>query len=202
MKQLILLIALVCSFFSIKSFSFELRTGDVLLQPLKCWSCTLIEQQEDSEYAHIGMAIIINGEEYVAEAYGKVKVIPLQEFLKKTAKGKKVKVRRADYHFLQFTEVQKSLINKTLEYVGNPYDANFLWDNNINGQEALYCSELVYKVLNYIIPFNQLAPKPMLFDVNPDYWDRYFRGNTPRGHLGISPEDFNSSDDFYTLGEL
>ena len=36
----------------------------------------------------------------------------------------------------------------------------------------------------------------MLFDENPEAWDRYFRGNTPRGELGISPEDFNQSLDF------
>lgn len=202
MKKLILLIVLVFSFYSIKSFSFELHTGDILLQPLKCWSCSLIEAQEESEYAHIGMAIKINDEIFVAEAYGKVKLIPLAEFLKKTAKGKKVKVKRADYHFLEFSTVQTALINKTLSYVGNPYDAQFLWNNFVGSNEALYCSELVYKVLAHVIPFSDLAPKPMLFDVNPDLWDRYFQGNTPRGQLGISPEDFNSSADFYTVGEL
>jgi len=202
MKKFILFIALLCSFLSVKSFAFELRTGDVLLQPLKCWSCSLIEQQEQSEYAHIGMVINFSGQTFVAEAFGKVKIVPLKDFLSKTAKGKKVKVRRADYHFLAFEPVQLALINKTLEYVGNPYDSAFLWNNEINGVEALYCSELVYKVLAHYIPFSLLRPKEMLFDVNPEMWDRYFRGNTPRGQLGISPEDFNQSYDFYTLGEL
>lgn len=202
MKKLILLLVLVWSVLSMKSFALELRSGDILLQPLHCWSCNLIEAQERSDYSHIGIVLDLGGEIFVAEAWGKVKIVPLKKFLAKTQKGAKVKVRRVDFHPYSYAQFSRDLDYEVLKYVGNPYDPQFLWDNFIKDKEAIYCSELVYKVLSPLLSFHDLAPKPMLFDVNPELWDRYFRGETPRGKLGISPEDFNLTSDFYTVGEL
>lgn len=179
--------------------SRELLTGDVLLQPLNCRSCRLIEEQEDSEYSHIGIVIINNGQVMVAEAYGQVRMVTLAEFLKKTHPEKSVKVRRLDHHFLNFYKFEKEIKNSVNKFIGNPYDRSFLWENVINGKEAIYCSELVYKVIYPQVKLWDLSPKTMLFDQNPELWDRYFRGETPRGKLGISPEDFNQSRDFRTL---
>jgi len=202
MKKLILLLTLLCSLFSMKSFALELKTGDILLQPLHCWSCNLIEAQENSEYSHVGIVIKVGKEIMVAEAYGKVKLVSLEKFLSKTERAKRVKVRRLDSHFYNFEVFQETIKNQFLSFEGNAYDSQFLWDNHIDGDESLYCSELVYKVLTPVVRFYNLSPKIMHFDVNPELWDRFFQGNTPRGKLGISPEDFNLSTDFYTVGEL
>lgn len=182
--------------------SKELLTGDILLQPLNCWSCRLIEQQEDSEYSHIGIVIIDNGKVKVAEAYGQVQLVSLADFLKKTHPEKSVKVRRLDHHFFNFENFETKIKDSVNRFLGNPYDRRFLWENSINGKEAIYCSELVYKVIYPQVKFWDLAPKIMLFDQNAQLWDRYFRGETPRGKLGISPEDFNKSRDFRTLWNI
>lgn len=202
MKKFILFAVLLWTFFSMKSFALTLRSGDVLLQPLHCWSCNLIEAQEESAYSHIGVVLDLEGEIFVAEAWGKVKIVPLKKFLSKTQKGAKVKVRRLDFHPFSYSQFTSELMMKLMSYEGNPYDSKFLWDNYIEEKEALYCSELVYKALIPFVPLHDLAPKKMLFDINPELWDRYFRGETPRGKLGISPEDFNHTTDFYTVGEL
>ena len=70
------------------------------------------------------------------------------------------------------------------------------------GDESIYCSELIYKGYAKTVNFQSLAPKKMLFDINPEYWDKYFRGNTPRGELGISPADFDITSDFIDLFEI
>jgi hypothetical protein len=42
--------------------------------------------------------------------------------------------------------------------------------------------------------------KPMTFDINRELWDKFFRGNTPEGLLGISPVDFKNSNLYVELG--
>lgn len=180
----------------------ELKTGDILLQPLSCWSCSLIEAQEMSDYSHMGMVVKIGETPYVAEAYGSVKLTPLKQFVERTKKGSKIKVRRLDHHFFSEEVFNTMVAQNILGFLGNEYDAQFLWRNQIDGRESLYCSELIYKVLAPMVWFHDLAPKTMTFDVLPDLWDRYFRGQTPRGEIGISPEDFNKSLDFYTVYEI
>ena len=195
-KILVLLTVLVSTQLWAKAPLGSFKTGDILLQPLKCWSCSLIEQQEKSDYAHIGMLVKKDGQDFVLEAYMEVRLIPLAKFLEKTHPDKRVKVLRLSHSTENLTQ---SMLDDANEMLGNPYDANFLWDNFVKDKESLYCSELLYKVLRPYIYFIDLAPKKMLFDVNPKAWDRYFRGNTPRGKLGISPEDFNLSSDFQTV---
>jgi uncharacterized protein YycO len=196
MAKLLLLLTYLLSF---NSFGNQLQSGDILLQPLKCWSCSLIEQQENSKYSHIGIVVKVGGITKVAEAYGSVRVVTLNEFLKKTKPNEKVTVKR-------LINPSKKLLNqvnqKILSYIGLPYDRSFLWDNIVNKKEAIYCSELLFKSFNPFYAFSDLAPKVMLFDINPDLWDKYFRGNSPRGELGISPEDFNQSTDFEFITEL
>ena len=206
MLKIILNISILSLLFTLPTMATEeagkLLTGDILLQPLNCWSCRLIEEQEDSDYSHIGIVVNIDGKTMVAEAYGKVSLVTLKDFLGKTHPDKVVKVRRLDYHFFDFENFEKRLISSVKNLIGNPYDRSFLWDNLINGKEAIYCSELVYKVIYPQVKFWDLTPKVMLFDRNADLWDRYFRGETPRGKLGISPEDFNQSKDFITLWNI
>ena len=174
------------------AISRELKAGDIILQPLKCRTCSLIEQQEGSRFSHIGIVIEKNNELLVAEAYGKVRLVSLNEFLSKTHPLKKSVVIE-----LKSQKINKEdLLRSVLQFVGSPYDRAFRWNNYIDGVEAIYCSELVFKTLKPLVKFQDLAPKRMSFDENPELWDRYFRGNTPRGELGISPEDFNKSRDF------
>ncbi len=181
---------LILTSFSLDASAIE--AGDILLQPLKCWSCSLIEQQENSEFSHVGIYL---GQDQVAEAYfDKVKIVSLAEFMKKTDPARFVLVRRL---VVQPDEFERKLRLEVDKLLGLTYDRWFLWNN-----DKIYCSELVYKVLAPIVELRDLSPKEMLFDVNPEHWDRYFRDQTPRGQLGISPEDFNLSSDFISVEKL
>jgi len=183
------LIALII--FSSQIYSSELQTGDLLLQPLHCWSCSLIEAQEKSPYSHIGVALKVRQEIFVIEAFGKVRLVPLEEFLKKTQKDELIKVRRLKKKVFtddEFIRIAKSFLELD-------YDREFRWNNyNEQGLEKIYCSELVYKIYENFI--SGLPIKPMKFDINQEYWERYFQGNVPYNELGVSPEDFNQSDLF------
>src|SRR5690606_32114870 len=74
--------------------SRDLKVGDILLQPLDCWACTLIEEEENTIYSHLGVVISVSPLR-VAEAYRKVEDISLEEFLIKTQPGEKVLILRS-----------------------------------------------------------------------------------------------------------
>lgn len=182
-----------------------LLPGDILLQPLQCWSCSLIEEEENSIFSHVGVVVSIHPTVQVAEALGKVRALPLQAFVDRTEAGQSIRVLRLrsprPLGLLQ--RASERLINTfQAEFEGLDYDHSFLWDNQgSNGSELLYCSELVAKLLDRAWGV-QIPLKRMHFDKNPDLWRRFFKGPPPAGEWGLSPGDFERSELFDTVGDL
>jgi hypothetical protein len=180
----------------------KLQVGDVLLQPLNCWVCNLIEGEENTPFSHIGIVgRNLKGEKVVFEAYGSVKATLLTDFLKRTQKGESVVVMRHEgFDSNRFAVELNKLYYEDFDQLA--YDSAFLI-NNVDeyGNEKIYCSELVYYLLN---PFVQtkLELKRMHFDYFPELWDRYFKGKTPRDEWGISPADISRHFSFKKIGEL
>ena len=207
MKYLTLLILTLLSQ-SLWAYRPELQTGDVLLQPLYCRLCELIESEEQTIYSHMGLVIQREKETFVLESFGSgVKILTFDEFNKKTQKNQKLRHLRfknpqvANY-LSEVTQTLRLLLVFKNKYEGLKYDEKFLWDNvDENGKEKIYCSELVAKILNDIMEWNYPI-KRMHFSRNVSEWDRYFSGNTPRDEWGNSPADFERSSEFVHLGDL
>lgn len=193
----LLTLLILVTFSTPNAFGLNLKTGDIILQPLNCWSCFLIEAQEKSIYSHMGMYLKINNEDYVLEALGEVRIVSLEEFMAKTERGESLLVRRMKD--IKFDE--QDLIEKSNSLLGHEYDADFIWDNyDENGLEKLYCSELIYKVFeNY---YTGLPIKRMKYDIYREHWIRYFNGLPPDGKWGNAPADFEKSNLFYDVGYL
>lgn len=198
-------IALLILILPLKLFALEVKVGDILLQPLNCWSCSLIEAQEGTIYSHMGIVIETEPEVLVAEALGMVKMTPFHEFNARTEKGQRLSVRRlTNDDAVEYVEKNhkefKAYFQKYFE--GLKYDHDFLWNNlDENGLEKMYCSEFVTKFLRGFLGI-EVPTKSMKFDVNRDAWIRYFRGNPPDGKAGNSPATFEHSYLFYEVGEL
>lgn len=185
----------------------KLQTGDILLQPLNCWVCGLIEEEENTIYSHMGITIVENQSIKILEAWGSVQESSLSDFLSKTQQGERIKVIRPKKSNLQnensLNEITDELRrNFEEDFQGKNYDRDFLWTNlDSNGQEKFYCAEFVAKFLNtYLI--NKVLPKKMHFKKNRNYWRRYFQGSIPDNQLGLSPADFERSNLFEVIGEL
>ncbi len=182
----------------------DLKVGDILLQPLDCWSCSLIEAEEGSIYSHIGIVVAVDPV-MVAEARGKVKLVSLEAFDSTTQKNQNISVLR----FQNPNAVAELQRNSNMflqlfrtEFEGLAYDHDFLWDNfDQNGNQKLYCSEMISKLLQAFMGFEPIV-KRMHFNKNVAEWERYFQGQIPRGKWGNSPASFEKSDHFYTVGEL
>lgn len=189
----------------LQALALELKVGDVLLQPLNCWSCRLIEEQENSIYSHMGMVIEVGDEVKIVEALGTVRVLSLKEFNARTEKGQKLSVRRfKDSALVDYLSTnQKSLMALFVaNYQGLKYDHDFLWDNfDEEGREKLYCSEMVGKLL---YDFMQIKSpiKLMKYDKNREHWERYFRAPPPDDKWGNAPADFERSPLYFDVGEL
>ena len=174
--------------------------GDVLLQPLQCWSCSLIEEEEVSIYSHVGIVISTTPTVRVAEALGKVQALPLETFIARTEPGQSIRVLRLRssklYNASGLAEAFESDFN------GMGYDHQFLWNNlDSSNQELLYCSELIAKLLERTWGVH-IPLKRMHFDRNPELWRRFFKGPPPAGEWGLSPADLERSPLFKTIGDL
>lgn len=203
MKHLIL--SLVLSLSSIGAWAFSLRPGDVLLQPLDCWSCTLIESEEETIYSHMGVVVSV-GPVFVAESLGKVRALPLEEFNSRTEKGQRLAVLRLkDPGYVQLLNDRPEAFLDLFQesFLGKKYDHDFLWDNvDETGEELLYCSEFVAKFFRSFFGDIKTPIKRMHFSRNPEVWERYFRGKVPVGKWGNSPGDFERSPLFEKVGEI
>lgn len=181
-----------------------LRPGDVLLQPLKCWACSLIEAEEETIYSHVGVVLSSNPL-IVAEAFSTVRKLSLQEFAAKTEPGQRIMVLRFRNDKLSAAFMQNSarLLNIfEAHFEGRKYDHDFRWNNfDEQGNEKYYCSEMISKLFQAFIGL-ETPIKRMHFQKNRDAWMTYFKGNIPDNQWGNSPGDFQRSELFFPLGEL
>lgn len=188
-----------------KLLALELKVGDILLQPLNCWSCRLIEEQENSIYSHMGIVIETTPQVLVAEALGTVRILSFTEFNARTEKGQALSVRRfKDADIVESLTTKKNFLMDLFQgkFEGLKYDHDFLWENlDEAGEEKLYCSEMVAKLLTDFTAL-PMPIKLMKFDKNREHWIRYFKTTPPDNKWGNAPADFERSNLFYEVGTL
>ena len=204
MNKILSLALLILSYSTLAS-EIQLKVGDVLLQPLKCWACSLIEAEEETIYSHIGVVLAVGPEVIVAESFGKVRKLTLVEFNAKTEPGQKLSVLRFRNDDLS-SDIQNSAdaFMKIFQqdFEGAKYDHDFLWNNlDEEGQEKYYCSELVSKLFQALVGV-ETPRKRMHFQTNREQWMTFFKGHIPDNQWGNSPGDFERSELFYQVGEL
>lgn len=183
------------------SNTLKLEIGDILLQPLQCWSCGLIEQEENTKYAHSGLVVSLQPL-LVAESISEAHAIPYEVFRARNKKGEPLKVMRLKDKKLQ-AKLKRGFYQRfERDYKGIKFDPYYLWNNvDQNGRELMYCSEFISKMLEAHLEIN-MPIKRMQFLKNRDYWFQYFNGRIPDGEWGNSPADFEKSDLFSHVGYI
>lgn len=203
MKKLTILVLALLSFTALGQT--RLQVGDILLQPLDCRLCSLIEDEEQSIYSHMGVVVQVQPEILVAEAWFTVRPTPLAEFAKKTERGQRIQILR--FRNDRITHDIQKLSGRFFayfmkEFAGKKYDSAYLWNNfDEYGREMMYCSELVSKLYQGFLGLD-MPIKRMHYSRNRELWDIHFKGQTPVGKWGNSPADYERSDMFYSAGEL
>ena len=200
--KLVLFFAIFSSIFSIQAIAFTMKSGDLILEPISCYLCNLIEAEEESPYSHIGVLVFNQGNWSVLEAWGNVRMTPLNEFLSRKKKNTPSLVLRANRNLIaRPLQTQDLLIRFENQFAGHSYDSQFLWNNSDDHGEKLYCSEFVVKFMEFFLT-QPIPTKAMHFEKNRDLWMKFFHGNPPDGQPGLSPGDFEHNSQFKHVGYL
>ena len=205
MKSIFFLFFLITNlgFFSSHAHGENLRTGDLILISLNCYSCPKIESETGSPYSHSGLLIQENNKWFVLEALGKVKKTPLATFKKYVRPGTKPHHYRLKEWSLEDPDRNQNLVDRFEEaYEGQPFDPLYLWNNfDDQGSELLYCSEMITKLLNEFLN-TKITTEPMDFTKNWAYWKQVYDGNVPQGKPGKSPSTYADPTHSSFLGDL
>jgi hypothetical protein len=177
---------------------FKLKEGDIVLQKIPCGNlCDAIIEttpcEADRMFNHCGIIHYEGNSPYVIEAIGKkVSMNPLPDFLERDSSSQ-LYIARLKPEYASYIEPG---VKKAIIYLGTPYDDLFL-----PGDDALYCSELVYKVFKKDNTPNLFPLAPMTFKSRSGKtfpaWESYYKEYKkpiPEGQPGINPCAIANSD--------
>jgi len=127
-----------------------LKDGDIICRlGDSLWSLVFKDLSPvEKRFSHLGIVRIKDGYVSVIHAEGLTKInedrvseVPLSDFLKSA--------RSAGIYRLNINEIDGALISDTaLEYIGRPFD----WQFDMQKDDKIYCSELLFLVLSRINP--------------------------------------------------
>ena len=116
------------------------QSGDLVFQESGSPQSELVQILTRSEWTHMGVVFEQPGGLVVLEALSPVRWTPLDEWLARNH-GRFVLKRLRDADARLNTAMLEKMRLLGSSWIGRPYDLKFSWDD-----EALYCSELVFKL--------------------------------------------------------
>lgn len=132
----------------------SLKNGDLIFQTNVKGQGRAIQLATKSKYTHIGIVFWVNDEWMVYEATQPVRMISLKQFIEEGDSQKYVIKRHQKSDSILNTTNLAMMKHYLNEQLGKPYDPFFNWDD-----EAIYCSELVYKCYDKIgVQIGELKP--------------------------------------------
>jgi hypothetical protein len=128
-----------------------LRTGDVVLQTSRSAQSKAIQQATRSPYSHVGVVEVAPDGVFVVEAISPVSRTRWDKWRRRGEGGRYTVLRQRSADAAALERV----VAAAKGYLGRPYDFEFRW-----GDEALYCSELVYRAFEQGVgaPVGRLQP--------------------------------------------
>lgn len=167
---------------------YEPQVGDILFQPLfREKFVRVIEGATHSPYSHCGVALKRNGKWFVIAAWGSVKYKSLYAWIRQGRYGQFAVYRLKP----KYQKDIPRFIIELKKYLGLPYDIKLRMDD-----EALYCSELIYKAfknatgeeLGSLVKLKNLDYKPYL-----DFITKLEGGSPPLERVMIPPKQLSEA---------
>jgi len=161
------------------------QTGDIIFHVSKSLQSLGIQKATKSRYSHMGLIVNKNGKSWVLEAVQPVKYTALQQWIDRGVERHYV-VKRFKTNLT--VQQKQHLIKNAEQYLGQPYDLYFEWDNR-----ALYCSEIVWKAYHDALGI-ELAPLSKLkqFDLSSSevkqLMQQRYGQNIPLNETVIAPQ--------------
>ncbi|UTW64385.1 YiiX family permuted papain-like enzyme [bacterium SCSIO 12741] len=167
---------------------FGLQTGDILFQDFDSGLSEAIKEISHSEFSHVGVVLVIDHKTWVLEAVSPVRLTELDSWIARNDRNFYVAKRLKDADSRWTTEKQDELIKEGRKYLGKPYDIRFEWSN-----DALYCSELVWKVYYEVLgirvgEIQRLKELDMSTQVVQETLFRLYGNEIPYEEMVVSPQ--------------
>jgi len=182
--------AVSCSRFS----GYAPRAGDIVFQDLESAQGQAVKLATGSQYTHCGIVFDVEGKFMVFDAVGPVRMIPLQEWIRKGV-NRHVVAKRLD-------TLRRSLTGETLQqmrlvaerHLGKEYDLVFSWSD-----DQMYCSELVWKVYQEgmgfeLTPLRQLGSFQLDHPVVKAKLQERYGDSVPLAQPVVAPSDLFDSE--------
>ncbi|MBN1500451.1 MAG: peptidoglycan peptidase [Spirochaetes bacterium] len=173
--------------------------GDIVFQTSTSSQSAAIEEASNSKYTHTGIIIMQNNKPVVLEAGNRVRFTDFNSWIS-SGKGKNYRIKRLKNSGKILTsQVQLEMFKVINNYLGKGYDSRFEWSD-----DALYCSELVWKVFS-IGADVQLCPLKKFDDYNldgklmKDLISKRYGGIINKNEKAVAPVDIFNSDLLYDI---
>ena len=166
------------------------QTGDIIFHVSKSLQSLGIQKVTKSRYSHMGLIVNKDGKAWVLEAVQPVKYTALQQWIDRGVERHYV-VKRFKTNLT--VRQKQTLIKNAEQYLGQPYDLYFEWDNR-----ALYCSEIVWKAYHDALGI-ELAPLSKLRQFNlsssevKQLMQQRYGQNIPLNEIVIAPQTIFAS---------
>ena len=169
--------------------NYQPQIGDIVFQPLTRLSDLVrtIEGVTHSPYSHCGVVVKRDGQWYVIEALGEVRLTPLARWVRQGRLSRFAVYRLDEEH----RESIPAFVQELEKYVGLPYDTRFRMDD-----ASIYCSELVYKgfrdatdeELGQLVPLRDLDWEPYAHTI-----EKYEGGPAALERMIITPRHLSEA---------
>ncbi|MCL2721453.1 MAG: hypothetical protein FWD47_08960 [Treponema sp.] len=140
------------------SISVYLKDGDIICRlGDRIWSQYFKDiSPEDKRFSHLGIIRITDSKITVIHAEGRA--IEGKDYVNETSLDEFLEIAKAIgiYRFNYFDDEIKTngiISSAAMEYIGIPFD----WDFNLEIKNKIYCTELIYLILEKIAPQVQLT---------------------------------------------
>jgi hypothetical protein len=120
---------------------YEPRNGDIVFQTSRSSQSAAIQFATKSQYSHMGIVYVRDGEPFVFEAIQPVKLTPLAAWVERGERGHFIAKRLSDAESQLTAEALSKMRAVGERFAGRDYDLYFEWSD-----DRIYCSELVWKV--------------------------------------------------------
>ena len=177
----------------------ELKTGDVIFQDFSSGLSTPIKLITQSDYSHVGVVVMVNGEPKIYEAVQPVRLADVDDWINRNTKGKYVVKRhkKADSLFTKEKITQIEAFYK--KHLNKNYDIKFAWSD-----DDMYCSELVWKMYKEVFDV-EIGKQQLLEDLDASHpavkakLKELFGNDIPWKETVVSPQSLYEYEQLTTV---
>lgn len=153
---LILVVILSSFFFQGDPLKEHVREGDIIFQTSRGELGRAIQIATASQYSHVGIIYVEDGEPYVFEAVEPVSSVPLQEWIERGKNNHYVIKRLKGADTVLTEKALRQMRHMRDSWSDRHYDIRFEWSD-----AKLYCSELVWKIYERSTGIRLGEPAPL-----------------------------------------